>query len=104
MRLIDVKSAIKELRDAYEHEFPTASGEFDDYATRIVPNILRNMETVDAQPVKHGRWEFVNLAKSYLEAPCGDTLRCSVCNFVVDVSEQTPYCPNCGAKMDLEGE
>ncbi len=59
--------------------------------------------TADAVEVRHGEWIFINQAKGYLEPPYGDTLKCSLCEFVIDVSEGNyKYCPHCGAKMDGE--
>ena len=52
-------------------------------------------EPVEYAPVKHGRWEFI-----------GDyDARCPVCEkeYCIGPSEDYNYCPNCGAKMDLEG-
>ena len=58
-------------------------------------------ETVDAEPVRHGRWGDVS---DYY-----DTIyRCSACSEEFTLIEGTPqdnlynYCPHCGAKMDLE--
>lgn len=48
---IEKQVAIKELCETYEHEYPTASGAFDEYATRIVPNVLRNLPPADVRPV-----------------------------------------------------
>lgn len=48
---IERQAAIKELRETYEYEYPTASGAFDEYATRIVPNVLRNLPPADVRPV-----------------------------------------------------
>lgn len=39
--------ALKEIRDAYEYEYPTASGAFDEFATTVVPNVLRNIPAAD---------------------------------------------------------
>lgn len=47
--------------------------------------------TVDAQPVMHGRWEAGYLIHKY---------GCSCCGARQDMI--SPYCPNCGAKMDQE--
>lgn len=34
------------------------------------------------------------------ELNCCDTLECSICEFVIDISQgDYNYCPNCGAKM-----
>ena len=49
---ISKEKAIKELREVYENEYPTASGDFDEYASHDVPNVLRNIPSADVQPVK----------------------------------------------------
>lgn len=54
---ISREKAIKELREVYEQEYPTASGDFDEYASHDVPNVLRNMPFTYVQPVK---WISVN--------------------------------------------
>ena len=51
---ISREEAIKELREVYENEYPTASGDFDEYASHDVPNVLRNIPSADVQPVN--RW------------------------------------------------
>ena len=59
------------------------------------------VESADVAPVRHGRW--VLDEKRYV-------VYCSECSEPVsyypnirDVREENHYCPNCGAKMDLEG-
>ena len=61
-------------------------------------DIINEAPAVDAEPVKHGRWEWR-----------GGIPWCSNCgkmptgySYDGDVNT-TNYCPNCGAKMDLEG-
>lgn len=62
----------------------------------------------DAVPVVHGRWETVRVEvgdpfdgnSTYLI----DVFACSVCGVHFDISEARNYCPNCGAKTDLEVE
>jgi membrane protease subunit (stomatin/prohibitin family) len=47
-----------------------------------------------------GEWIWINQAKGYLEPPFGDTCKCSLCEFEIDISESNyKFCPNCGAKM-----
>ena len=55
--------------------------------------------TVDAVEVVYGRWiEKVDMVESYL-ADCTEVFyECSVCE-AGNIGE-SPYCPNCGAKMD----
>lgn len=48
---IERTKAIKELHDAYEYEYPTASGAFDEFATTIVPNVLKNIPVADVVEV-----------------------------------------------------
>lgn len=56
---------------------------------------------VDAEPVRHGKWIVV-------EDEYGDYARRSVCGdeFICWEGDCaiTNYCPNCGAKMDLEDD
>ena len=49
------------------------------------------LDTADVAPVRHGRW---------LHRKNG-VASCSECE-VNTVEDETNYCPNCGAKMDLE--
>lgn len=60
-------------------------------------------EKAELAPVKHGRWEEQDYNWS-------EAWKCSACGeewcFEHDPTEPTArvnYCPNCGAKMDLEG-
>lgn len=50
---------------------------------------LKSMPTIDAEPVRHGKW---------FEYPIADGMnQCSVCG-VLRFGESN-YCPNCGAYM-----
>lgn len=52
-----------------------------------------NLPAADVAPVRHGQWID---AREY----CGDYL-CSNCEALYGTNKFN-YCPNCGAKMDLE--
>lgn len=52
-----------------------------------------NAPTVDAAPVRHGRW--IKFRK-------GIDWQCSECNYSTDYNIARNYCPNCGARMDKE--
>ena len=61
---------------------------------------IRPAPTIEAEPVRHGRWETI-------EDYDGDCIyRCSVCGEEWTLIAGTPkdnnmnYCPRCGAKMD----
>lgn len=63
-------------------------------------DIIVLKETADVQEVKHGKWiELVKIRK-------GGEIRlvhwqCSLCGCFLGTNTES-YCPNCGAKMDLE--
>lgn len=56
--------------------------------------ILANIPAVEAEPVVHAHWEFLNDYQS----------RCSRCHseVFVDHNDEPPYCERCGAHMDEE--
>lgn len=63
--------------------------------------IADSMPTVDAQPVKHGRWiPFMPDCRGYTEE-----FECSLCKNMTylhccEKDCDYEYCPNCGSKMD----
>lgn len=62
---------------------------------------IKNLPAADVAEVKHGKWQLDEAAS------CGHTeyiYTCSVCRNCEawGEAEKTRYCPNCGAKMDLE--
>lgn len=57
---------------------------------------------VDAVEVVHGRWiEHQNYCQGFYEST---DYKCSVCGLERDWLGGVNYCPNCGSKMDLDGE
>ncbi len=69
-----------------------------------IKNIIRNYPPANVAEVKHGKWVEV-----YRENIWGDSvhvLECSACGkYTVGtrgIMTKSNYCPNCGAKMDLE--
>lgn len=56
-------------------------------------NDIARFPAVDAEPVRHGKWEF-------REDDVTWWWMCSECGSAEILP--TNYCPNCGAKMDLE--
>lgn len=59
--------------------------------------LIDNSPTVE--PVKHGRWE-CEIRNTIDGLHTYQQFRCSVCGMTYITN--TPYCPNCGAKMDAE--
>jgi hypothetical protein len=64
----------------------------------IDANDIARFPTVDAEPVKHGRW--VDFTPEEYLCPL---MVCSVCETVQAPHAEWQFCPYCGAKMD-EGE
>ena len=100
-RLIDANKLLEELGEeplvwsGLEEEIQARND------WRMFKNLVESQPTVDAVEVVHGRWEEDKPPKHYIFTGVNVIYRCSECNnrFVHD----THYCPNCGAKMDGDG-
>ncbi len=58
--------------------------------------LIKSAPSVEAEPVRHGRW----IEKPYL---LGTSRFCSLCGSNYGMPHEVyNFCPNCGAKMDLE--
>ena len=65
-------------------------------AKRAVVRMLNDALAVDAEPVRHGQW--MNVQRP------GSRLWCSECKRAAPWGVEHNYCPNCGAKMDGDGD
>ena len=103
MRLIDKDSLLEQFKIKNTEELKF-DGSIESicrvYFDKLANMFIEKAPEIDATPVKHGKW-----ANGY-------PITCSVCGkpaFQVSdtwekyVAQITDYCPNCGAKMDLEG-
>lgn len=68
-----------------------------------IDEVVDNAPTIDAEPVRHGRWERKDEAQAMFDVEW----RCSECGGEISTNGiYTPiavgwyYCPTCGAKMD----
>lgn len=114
-RYIDIDAFRKEHR-MNEHcedcERNARECQYNDFSMMDFCGWLDNAPTVDAAPVKHGKWVMD-------EEPHDGDVRCSVCLIAIDQMHERNhkllnaltggkwytfyhYCPRCGAKMDLE--
>ena len=64
----------------------------------MISVLIDSMPTVEAEPVKHGKW--IRLGRTmgvfgYACSECGESV-------VVKNIKCELYCPNCGARMDAE--
>ena len=114
---ISREEAIKELREVYENEYPTASGDFDEYASHDVPNVLRNIPAADVEPSvsdvryvklaeyedkeKRGKWRQVSVQTDEFN---NHLYECTLCRATDrhNINVNVPYCWHCGAKMMKE--
>ena len=57
---------------------------------------IEKIPAADVQEIRHGRWTKQN--------PLVDTEECSLCGYnIIDEEFETPFCPWCGAQMDIRG-
>ena len=103
-RLIDADA----LRDKLQAEIDKGIPPFDDVmgsircGIRLARNIVEDEPTIDAEPVRHGKW----IIWDEIIAGIYHTVsECSECGFTTDKMsrEEMPYCPNCGTRM-IENE
>ncbi|MDE6501266.1 MAG: hypothetical protein K2L10_04215 [Ruminococcus sp.] len=110
IRLIDADEIL--LND--ESEYTKTMLEVDNTVKTIITAVHNNIQTliqeaptIDAVPVKHGKWKYKN-DEDFDYVPC-----CSICGEPDALSRNdynyrggkirdnnSNYCPNCGAKMD----
>ena len=59
---------------------------------------VRKQPTIEAEPVRHGKWK---INREFGDYECSE---CGVGDVTIPLfkSHGMKYCPNCGAKMDLE--
>ena len=92
MRLIDADALLNRMQ-----EDPL----FDLVERYGVSGVIEAEPTVDAVPVRHGKWIYGNDFHWY-------TASCNKCGYQrrtdikADGWNQWRYCPNCGARMDAE--
>ena len=69
-------------------------------------DILSELPTIDAEPVRHGRWIIKsNPENGWYQITCSEcgedeTTVAPCIGFMPNVKVIWDYCPNCGAKMD----
>lgn len=67
---------------------------------RDVTNSIRNAPTIDAEPVRHGRWLYNSYPTVWYGHGEPPEWVCSECE--ERAYNTYDYCPNCGANMDGE--
>ena len=74
---------------------------WEDDKQKLFDSIVDGQPTVDAVPVRHGKWVVWDEVIAGLYHTVSE---CSECGFTTDkmFREEMPHCPNCGARMDEE--
>ena len=98
--LISRKALLKDVKPIIQtlvriKEKTPINDESGRHRIRQALRLLEEAPSVDAEPVRHGRWEWIT----------EDIYRCENCGERVHVKEvmgrpDWDYCPSCGAKMD----
>lgn len=97
MRLIDADKLMADIASA---ERSTSK----DYILLTIARYIRIQPTIDAEPVRHGKWEHgKEVSREYIGGKCVaigyKDYHCSVCGQRYKTEPTYNYCPNCGAKM-----
>lgn len=95
--LISRKELLKDIKTGRNQ------GTLGKCAAEKLSKYVKAAPAVDAEPVRHGRWEYGSWENGHW-VKGNDRCRCSACHrdFVVDNLNIWNGCPHCLAKMDLE--
>ena len=112
-RLIDadafLKSLVWECGDVCERiEYSDCLYAEYGFSRKAIRKLMQNFPTIDAVEVVHGRWKQTKEPLGFQEVDC---VECSNCHELWVMDEEYEfedflawkYCPNCGAKMDGDG-
>lgn len=105
MRLIDADALKEDYRmadDCKDCKTNVRDCEYDRVYTKMdFCGWLDDAPTVDAVPVRHGRWETDGIMMDECEYLM---TRCTACGGTYEYGFNMPFCPNCGADMRKDGE
>ena len=72
-----------------------------DYSLLSIARYISIQPTIDAEPVRHGKWDDTRVAFFRKCSECGATVKNNLPDVFLDCDiRDLHYCPNCGAKMD----
>ena len=96
---IEREALLKEMLGL--HTIPVYIGHVtdEDVMFETMVDVVKEHPTADVVPVVKGHWEERSFIVFDSEIKLG--YNCSECNTTWDTP--TPYCPNCGAKMNVKG-
>lgn len=105
---IEREAVVKELEEHLSYEYPGFTKEQNeciDTGLKIARRSVKALPAADVVEVKHGRWipddKFPSGKSSIFHcSECYYTRTTSVLYTAEKLSQDDPYCKNCGAKMD----
>lgn len=106
--LIESEDLLARIDKCYQESAKTGLGLEPVMAIRDIKALISVVPTVDAVPLKHGRWIHCKWKSSiWYCSVCGDKIIYNPTRKTYKpskklVSEINKYCRNCGARMDLE--
>lgn len=93
------------LKNAVKYGNETAEQQHNSYSTLMlyeIADMIYDAPAVDAEPVRRGKRAVYTIWHSSAWGEIHTKFEC--CGFDVSGTKKYNYCPNCGAKMDLEVE
>ena len=97
MRLINA-DALKEV--ICDNVYPVTdffnSRDYGMFWTGGIEKAIDEAPTIDAEPIRHGKWIYVKGSN------CKDYRKCSECLHTQEITGLLNYCPVCGARMEAE--
>lgn len=94
MRLIDADNL-------FNNQILVVSNSDSLEAIKKIMDIIKEAPTIDAEPVRHGKWDDTRVAFFRKCSECGATVKNNLPDVFLDCDiRDLHYCPNCGAKMD----
>lgn len=105
VRLIDADALLETFRNWTKI---LDYNEAEQHIIRHAIAAVKEKPTVDAEPVRHGRWVEYPECLKYDGAYSEDHIVCSVCGDVWSImdndADRFDYCPHCGSRMDGDVE
>lgn len=99
MRLIDADELLKQRFDI---RIDINKGD-NHYASVVYADDIDDCQTVDAEPVRHGKWLITDAYPHRVYcSECSKTFALTRWEVWEDGSLPRNHCPNCGAKMDKD--
>ena len=98
MELIDRNALIKQIERTYCDPCTDRKCLYGACHLELALDDIEDAPEVDAEPVKHGRWDMSQLEVFGGLYHC--VRECSECGWTYDQVVEFNYCPNCGVKMD----